>query len=622
MSASMDKIDSSNRIARLQDQWRQVSHSPGVYLMKSAAGQVLYVGKARDLKKRLASYMLNMAGPADRIDAKTQVLLKKIENFETILTRTEKEALILEANLIKTYRPRYNVLLKDGKRYPSLCLDVRHPFPRLTIVRKTPNNGARYFGPFSSATAVHQTLKVIHKTFKLRKCSDRAFNHRQRPCLRHQMKRCLGPCCLPVTPDQYQAVVREVSLFLNGRTQDLIDAARHEMAVATQALNFEYAAVLRDKIYALAQTTEKQVVVSNDFMDRDVLALAESAAGKVIAVLAIRHGKLLSAHYHHIAETLSSDGELLSVFIRQYYDETPFVPQEIIIPMPLADDDLLAQWLAERAAHGVRLHWPRRGEKVRLVKLAGQNARQRLVEIGQSQAGLQDMLELLRVKLHLSRPPGRIECFDNSHLQGQNPVSGMVVFENGRPLTSAYRKYRLRSNSLADDYAYMHEVLTRRYGKDEKSRPFPDLLVVDGGKGQLNIALKIVDELGLAGAFAMVGLAKKDQSRGEAQDKVYLPGRANAVNWGRNEGPLMFLQRIRDEAHRHVITFQRRRQRHSLTASVLDEIKGVGPRRRANLLKHFGSLKKIREASADDIAGAPGMSRVVAEAIQTYFAQH
>ncbi len=622
MSGSMDKIDSSNRIARLQDQWRQVSHNPGVYLMKSAAGQVLYVGKARDLKKRLASYMLNMAEPADRIDAKTQVLLKKIEDFETILTQTEKEALILEANLIKTYRPRYNVLLKDGKRYPSLCLDVRHPFPRLTIVRKTPNNGSRYFGPFSSATAVHQTLKVIHKTFKLRKCSDRAFKHRVRPCLHHQMKRCLGPCCLPVTPDQYQAVVREVSLFLNGRTQDLIDAARSEMAEAAQALNFEYAAVLRDKICALAQTTEKQLVVSNDFMDRDVLALAESAAGKVVAVLAIRHGKLLSAHYHHIAETLSSDGELLSAFIRQYYDETPFVPREIIIPMPLIDDELLGQWLAERAAHSVRLHWPRRGEKVRLVKLAGQNARQRLVEIGQSQAGLHDMLELLRVKLHLSRAPDRIECFDNSHLQGQNPVSGMVVFENGHPLKSAYRKYRLRSNNLADDYAYMHEVLTRRYGKDEKSRPFPDLLVVDGGKGQLNIALQIVDELGLAGAFAMIGLAKKDESRGEAQDKVYLPGRANAVNWGRNEGPLMFLQRIRDEAHRHVITFQRRRQRHSLTASVLDEIKGVGPRRRANLLRHFGSLKKIREASADDIAEVPGMSRMVAETIQNYFAQH
>lgn len=579
--------------------------------MKDRVGEIIYVGKARNLKKRLASYFTKPIQP----DIKTSVLVKKIESFDTILTGSEKEALILESNLIKRYRPRYNVFLKDDKRYPSIRLDTRHPYPNLTIVRKIKKDGSMYFGPFVSSNAVRQTLKMINKTFKLRKCKPGDFKTRIRPCLNSQMQRCLAPCCNDVDENVYKEIVKEVILLLKGRTSDLIRKIKKEMMSAADNQDYETAAVLRDKIFALENTVEKQVVVSADFIDRDVIGIAGSYELSLITVLIVRGGVLLGTRNFAFSETMSTDAETIGTFIRQYYEKEPFIPKEILTPILLEDSALIEECLKNIKGNKVNILWPRRGEKARLLEMADRNADISLKDHIASLSTDMEMLARLKKKIKITRLPERIECFDNSSISGKEPVAGMVVFEKGKPIKSSYRRYKINKVCKHDDYAYMDEVLRRRYGKGEKSKPYPDLLVVDGGKGQLNIAVSVVKDLKIEGRFDIIGIAKKDEKRGEVQDKIYKPGRVNPVNFGKEGNLLLFLQRVRDEAHRFAISFHRKRRGKSSIRSVLDTIPGIGKKRKQILLKHFRSIKKIRAATIEELNAVPGMNRKAAESV-------
>jgi excinuclease ABC subunit C len=611
MPSDSKNTDAHDIFDALIRQAGRASTEPGVYLMKNAQGNILYVGKARNLKNRLKSYF-NKGKPAD---PKTVVLLGQVARFETMVTHTEKEALILESNLIKRHRPRYNVVLKDDKRYPSLRLNIRHTYPNLNIVRKARNDGALYFGPYASSTAVRQTLKFIHKTFRLRKCRSKTYMNRSRPCLNFQMGLCLGPCCLDVDTERYHGIVKEVIAFLKGRTPDLIRDIRRQMRQAAEKQEYEVAAVLRDKIVALEKTLEKQVSVSNDFQDRDAVGIAEDQKMLVMTVLKVRSGFLMGRRHFCFNDTIGTVSEQLGLFLRQYYESAHTVPAEILLSETPSDLQLMTMDLSEKRDAKVALTIPRRGEKHRLVRMAVQNAELALKEYLKSEEANKGLIERLRDKLKLGQLPRRIECFDNSNLQGSQPVSGMVVFQNAQPLPSAYRRYNVSPLGQPDDYAHMMEVIRRRFGKGEDSKPFPDLLLVDGGKGQLNITLSVLRELSLENCFDVAGIAKKDAARGERQDKIYLAGRSNAINFHRDADLLLFLQRIRDEAHRWAIGFQRRRRRQHALTSELDHIAGIGPKRRAALLKHFGDVESIRSSSPNELTVVSGISENLADTI-------
>ena len=594
-----------------------VTSDPGVYLMKGRAGRVLYVGKARNLKKRLTAYFR----PSGKLDAKTAALMARMATFDTIVTATEKEALILESNLIKKHRPRYNVMLKDGKRYPSLGMNTRHPFPHLKIVRKTNRKDYIYFGPFASAKAVRETLRFINKTFKIRKCKNRDFVTRQRPCLHHQMNACLAPCFNKITPEAYQGVIREVILFLKGRTPELARQVKEQMAQAAAAQEFEQAAALRDKLYALERTLEKQVAVTTDFKDRDGVAVARADDMAMVTVFFVRGGFVVGSRHYEVPPPVADETELVRDFIRQHYEATPFIPKEILVPTEIEDADLLAANLSQRRGTKVWIKRPQRGEKKRLMEMIQQNAAKELHERRQRKSAAEDLLQRLQRRLHLSRLPEHIECFDNSTLAGSDPVAARAVFRKGQPAKADYRRYRLKAKGEPDDYAAMQEVLQRRFRQrrqDEPPNPHPDLLMVDGGKGQLNVALAVLARLGLEGRFDLVGIAKPDPQRGESEEKFYLPGRANAVLLGRERDLLLFMQRVRDEAHRLAITFQRRQRSQSLQRSILDGVPGIGPVRKKALLTHFGSIEKILAADIDQLSAVSGMNRRAAQALQDH----
>ena len=591
---------------------RGIAESPGVYIMKDADGKIIYVGKAINLKKRVTSYFQRQEAHS----AKTALMVTKVADIETVVTASEKEALILEANLIKRHRPRYNVVLKDDKRYPSIRINIKADYPKIEIVRKTPKDGNVYFGPFSSALAVRQTVKLINKTFPLRKCNDRSMGNRNRPCIHHQMGRCLAPCCLNVDPDDYNAVVKEVILFLKGRTPELIDRIEEHMTVAAEQLDFEKAAALRDRMQALEKTLERQVTVTNDFVDRDVIGLAGSTEFRILTLMTIRRGVLLGARHFELFHVPDESRELVAQFMGQYYREAHDIPGEVLVPALPEHAALLQDTLSEWKQRRVTIRQPYRGEKKRLLDMAGTNAANILRERVQKISQDADIMEGLMRKMNMGRPPARIECFDNSNLGGSNPVAAMIVFENGRPHKSGYRKFAIRTVAAPDDYATMAEVLTRRYQKINAANPKPDLLLVDGGKGQLNIAVSVIRELGLEGAFSIAGIAKKDPERGETEDKIYLPNRANPVNFGKDARLLLLLQQVRDEAHRFAITFQRKKRGRAMVASALDQVDGIGPKRKAMLMKRFGGIKKMRAATVEELGELPGITPMLAEAIK------
>jgi excinuclease ABC subunit C len=611
-------FDINDKVLSLAEKLSLTTHEPGVYLLKDAEGMIIYIGKARDLRKRLAAYFKNSA----HTDMKTGVLVNKISDFDTIIAGTEKEALILESNLIKRHRPRYNVVLKDDKRYPSLRLDPKEKYPSFTIVRKIGEDDAVYFGPFASAHAVRETLKTVNKTFKLRKCRAKDFKTRTRPCLHCQMEGCLAPCCLDVDPQVYQEQVNEAIMFLRGRTPDLVSKIKKQMNAAAQAQEFEKAARLRDKMFSLERTIEKQIAVTTDFQNRDVFAIARSDGHALVTVLNVIGGFLKGSQHFSFEETMSTDEEAIGTFIRQYYEKTVSLPGELLVSINLQDAHLIEDWFKAVKGQKVKILSPKRGEKAKLLEMAIHNAEKELQGLITARSVEMDLLVRLQKKLQLSRLPQRIECFDNSNISGAEAVASMVVFEKGQPKKSAYRQFKIKTVDKNDDYAYMAEVLNRRLknlNPQLSSEPFPDLLMVDGGKGQLNIALAVIKELALEGQFQVIAIAKKDEKKGETRDKIFIPHRTNPIVFGKDSDLLLFLQRMRDEAHRFAITFHRKRRIKTSLQSELDVIPGIGPKRKAILLEHFKSIKKIRGANVDELNSLPGISRSTAAAVHRYF---
>lgn len=598
-------------VTKLRKKTADVPGAPGVYLMKDPDGHVLYVGKARNLKKRLCSYFRD-GRPKD---LKTNLLVGKVADFETIVTHSEKEAFVLESNLIKRHRPRYNVILKDDKRYPCLRLNIKSAHPNLTIARKIQKDGALYFGPFPSAGAVRETLKLIHKTFKIRKCRGAGVKPRERPCLNYQMGLCLGPCSKPVSPEVYAKAVEEVILFLKGRTPDLVKNVRKQMAAASEREDFEEAAVYRDRLFALEKTLEKQVATSTDLKDRDVVGIARKENTALIMVLFIRGGFLLGSRPFFFSESVLSDVETITSFLKQYYEKAPFIPQEVLLSTSVEDKSLVEEWLSDLKGKKVHIATPQRGEKAALVRMADQNAAKSLREQMAAAEADEMFLERVKKRLDLVRRPERIECFDLSHLGGTHAAGGMVVFEKGKPNREAYRKYRIRAAQGDDDYGKLKEVLERRYRKTARLSPLPDLLMVDGGKGQLNMAVAVLKALDIFGSCDVVAIAKRDALRGEEEDKIFKPGRKNPLNLKRDSDVLLFLQRVRDEAHRAVITYHRELRSKAYRRSALEEIPGIGKARKKKLLKHFGSLKRMSTASVEELASAPGMTQETARAV-------
>ena len=603
--------------ANLQNKLGNVPSTPGVYLMKDSRGKILYVGKGKDLRKRVLSYFREK----DHSSPKIQVLLEKVSDLDFIITGSEKEALILESNLIKHHRPRYNVVLRDDKRYLVLRLDPKEDYPRLTLVRSIRQDGALYFGPYASAHAVRETLKVLHGMFPLRQCSGRKFQSRKRPCLNHQMGRCLGLCTGTITPDEYAPVVEQAVLFLKGRTRDLQMKLKREMDRAAERLEFEKAAMYRDRLNAVEKSLEKQLMVSARFRNQDVIGTHESGENLGLAVLFIRDGRMVGSRAFVFRESNNSASEIIRGFILQYYDKSRSIPEEILMSEAVLEQELLAEWLSDLKEKRVTLRVPKRGEDRRLVSLACENAANYLISEIPKPTDPLFALERLQHRLGLESFPHRLECVDISNFRGQFPVGSLVVFQDGEPDKSAYRRYRIRDVAQIDDPAMVAEVIRRRFTDKRDSRVLPDLLVIDGGKGQLNQALAILNDLKLKELVPVVALAKKQrvgkQDEPAASDRIYQPRRKTPLLL-KNEPPLLFLLgRLRDEAHRFAIDYYQKRHRQSALRSRLDDIHGVGPKRRRTLIQHFGSVNGLAKASVEEISQIPGISRKLAEEIST-----
>lgn len=586
------------------EKYRQAPHKPGVYLMKDAKGKIIYVGKAKSLKKRLSSYFVKKR----HHDPKTAALLEMIKDFEIILTASDQEAFILESNLIKKFAPKYNVILKDGKNYPLLRVDMNETYPAVQRVRKIKNDKALYFGPYSSSNSVNKTLKQIQKIFKLRKCKNTQFLNRTRPCLNFQIKACLGLCCNEVSSDEYKKQVQDAILFLKGRTDQVLKKLNSRMSNLSMNQEYEKAAQVRDTIFAVQKIMERQVVVSPDLKDRDIIALAADKGRAVITVMVVRSGYLIDTSHYPFDLGFKEPDEVLSAFVEQYYEQIGFLPSFILLDQAIENKQVLEERFTGKKNKKVTIHVPVRGEKKRVVEMAGTNARQELEKRLLKEEQERAAISMLKESLKMDRLPSRIECFDNSNLAGADPVSSMVVFKDGRPFKKGYRKFIIRDLDFQDDYAYMHQVLTRRFLKDSDEMPYPDLLVVDGGKGQLGMAMAVLKELNLEGRFTVTGLAKKNEAKKETEDKIYLPGRSNPVNMDRTKKDLYLLQQIRDEAHRFAITFQRRRREKRASMSVLDNIPGIGPKKKQILLKHFKGISKLKKASVHEIASLKGLN--------------
>lgn len=610
----------------LQQKLAQLPGRPGCYLFKDAAGAVLYVGKAEVLKNRVRSYFHEGADHHPR----TRVMVSKVVDVETVVTDNVVEALLLECNLIKRHRPAYNVRLRDDKHYPYICLKMDEPFPRPIVVRRVKKDGNRYFGPYTSSWSMRQALRVIKSVFQLRSCA-RAIKEgdQQKLCLDYHLGLCSGPCAGMIDRLEYLQAVEEVTQFLEGKADKALDKLRAEMERAAEALNFEAAARCRDQIQAIERVVEKQKVLSTDMEDQDVVALVTDGVQTCAAVLQIRGGRMQGQEHFFLEGAHGEElPEAMRQFLEQHYQRVQKPPRRLLLSHAVEDGDVLEQWLTERRAavsrrregQKVELAVPLKGEKRRMVELAETNARQRLKErksaIAADQAKAEEAMLALQEALELPGLPYRIECYDISHFQGSDSVAAMVVFEGGQPKKSDYRKFKIRSPFVKDgkeapnDFMSMQEVLRRRLERgiagDTKFGELPDLMVIDGGKGQLNAVLEVEQELGVE--IPTIGLAKQ-------LEEVFLPGRSESVLLSRRSQGLFLLQRIRDEAHRFGVTYHRNLRSKRQRKSALDEIPGIGEKRRKALLVYFGSLERMKQASVEDLVRAPGMNRPAAQRV-------
>jgi excinuclease ABC subunit C len=580
---------------------------PGVYLFKDGSGKIIYAGKAKNLKKRVLSYFR----PAAELPHKTGVMMGKARGLDYILTTTEKEAFILESNIIKQHLPRYNIVLRDDKQYPWLRLDPGEPYPRLSIVRRVKKDGARYFGPFSSAHSVRSTLKLIDRIFQLRKCRGPNPPQRSRPCLNFQLSQCLGPCAQDVPAEVYKEFIGQVTLFLEGRSHELIKELKKSMEAAAENLDFEKAAKIRDQIKAVEKTVERQNVVSPKMEDKDVIGLAEREGVFQIVILFVRKGRLSGSRNYLVKNEGGSSSEVMEAFLKQFYDRETFVPKHVLISESVDDLPAIGEWISDMGSKRVYIEKPSRGEKQGLVRMAVANAENLLIHRKEPTAG--DVLEMAEAVLKLRKRPRVMECVDVSNIQGNMAVGVIVSFLEGLPNKEGYRNFRIKGVEGIDDYGMMAEVIGRRLSKGSP----PDLLVVDGGKGHLHAVKRVVDRIKDENPPDLAAIAKEDHK--EEGEKVYIPGRKNPVNLRQDDPVLLLLMRIRDEAHRRAITYHRKLRKKAFTASELDHIPGLGTKRKHNLLKHFGSLEGIIGAREEDLAKVPGISPSLAERIKTFF---
>lgn len=660
---------------KIQSVLNSLPHTPGIYLMKDAAGTILYVGKAISLYNRVRSYFQESTD----LSPKNRSMVAKIDDIEFVVVKNEVEALVLESNYIKQYRPKYNVLMRDDKSYPYIKVSLTEDFPRVYRVRSFHRDGNRYFGPYTNSGAVDSTLDLLNKLFAFRTCrydasawapprdsnGDGGDNFKQkllpRPCTQYYIHRCIAPCVAYATREEYDAVIKQVILFLEGKHDEVAKALQEKMQEAAENLNFEEAARIRDRIQAVERVLEKQRIIHTEGQDdQDVVALASSDDETCAMVFFFRNGKLIGREFFILQGTRdSSPGEVMTSFLQQFYESSPHIPPEIVVEAEPDDRSVIQTWLREKRGKAVSITEPKRGEKVRLIEMVRQNAtevleQQRIKWLTDSQK-TQLALEELQAALNLAAPPYRIECYDISNTQGTNSVGAMVVFEGGRPKNSEYRRFKIKTVEGPNDFASHQEVLRRRFRRVARNQQeeldtiieeqqgntdstdvedgsgmtealattngtgqgpqldhdwaVPDLIIIDGGKGQLSAAMEVLQELHID--VPTVGLAKENE-------EIFTPGSPDPIILPRTSQSLYLVQRIRDEAHRFGITYHRKLRSNRTFKSVLDEIPGIGPKRKQALMKHFGSVRAISAASIDDLAALDGMTRDAAEKVKEY----
>jgi excinuclease ABC subunit C len=627
-------VASSPISEKLRKQLAALPGRPGVYLMRNARGEVIYVGKAARLKDRVRSYF----GSPHMMEPKTRALREQIDDFEYIIVGNAGEALILEATLIKRHQPFFNIRLKDDKRYPYLKIDVQNPWPRVYITRRIEKDGARYFGPYASAGSVRATLDLTKKLFPWRSCTKEITGNDARPCLDYYIKRCIAPCTAYCTREEYDEVIQQVVLFLEGKSEDVIRRLRRQMNEAAERMEFERAAMIRDQVRAIERTVERQMVSTTRKEDLDVFGVARNGDQACVQVFFVRGTQMIGRDTFMVeGVTGEADSAVLCNFLLQFYESAQYVPRLVVVPADPDDRLTMEELLGEKRGTLVEVRVPERGEKRRLVELANENASEALevarVKWLADADKTRQALEQLREELSLPEVPQRIECYDNSNIQGTSPVSSMVVFTDGKPAPSQYRRFRVKTVTGADDFATMQEILRRRFkragareeragrGEDiDESQPsvvgpepsdgwgLPDLVIIDGGKGQLNAAVQVMRELGVY-QIPAVGLAKRFE-------EIFVPDEEEPIVLPRGSEALYLVQRIRDEAHRFAITFHRQVRARSAVQSALDTIPGIGPKRKKALLKKFGSVKAIREADVNEIASTVGFTRALAAKVK------
>jgi excinuclease ABC subunit C len=607
---------------RLQIRLASLPESPGVYLMRDANGHVIYVGKALVLRDRVRSYF----GQTAQRDAKTARLVGDIADIEWIVTESELEALILESQLIKRHHPRYNIRLKDDKRYPYIKITMQEEFPRVLVVRRMAEDGGRYFGPFTSSQAVHQSLDLIRRIFPYRTCNREITGKDRRPCLYYHIERCSGPCIGAISRDAYRQTMERIALFLEGRQEEVVASLRKEMEAASEQLEFERAARIRDEIAAITQIIERQRIVSAHLHDHDFVAFARDDGDACVQVFFVRNGRLIGRDYYVLGGAAdASDDEIVRSFLIQFYEQSSSIPPEVVVPSDLDNLPILEQWLRQRRGSRVMIKVPKRGDRRAVLDLAQENAVETLRKLrAEWQADRSKHVEALtqlQETLGLEEPPSRIECYDVSHTHGFGATGSMVVFVQGAPSKSDYRRFRIRQATGGDDYAAMAEVLRRRFaranaaseraeesGRSSRWALMPDLIIVDGGKGQLRAALEAVADSGVD-HVPIAALAKREE-------ELFTPESPEPHLLPRGSQGLYLVQRIRDEAHRVAVSYHRSVRRKQSTASVLEQVPGIGPRRRQALLRAFGSIDGIRGASLEELTSVPGITPAIAQTLR------
>lgn len=593
---------------QLKERLKNVPLKPGVYMYKDQAGQVIYVGKAKALRQRMRSYFQS----ADRLHPKVRAMMGRVDDFDFIVTNSEVEALILENNLIKAYQPRYNIDLRDDKTYPYLKISMAEPYPRVYITREKKDKVSRYFGPYTDVASLKETLRLLTSLFPLRTCKTlRPLN---RPCLNRDLKKCLAPCTGQVSKEEYLQMVEQIIAFMEGDSREVLKAKEAEMKEAAHNLEFEKAARLRDQINAIRKISEIQKVHLQSPWNLDLIGIIVGEKDSLASVFKIRSGKIMAKDTFWLNRPTGQDeGELMAQFLRRYYTDNEDIPKELMVSTLPAEQELIEEWLHSVTGHKVSIKVPQRGDKRSLLDMMMENAHLLFQERYEAESRQQAVLIHLSKVLELPVVPERIECYDISHLGGQETVASMVVFTQGVPDGSAYRRFKIKQDQN-DDFASMRETLRRRFMQAQQQNPAflpePDLVVIDGGLGQVNAVQAVLDELGVE--IPLVSLAEKNE-------EIYQPHRSEPLVLPRRDEGLRLLQRLRDEAHRFAVEYNRQRRTRRMTSSALDHIEGVGPQRRRALLKEFGSVNGIREASLEELAAVPSMNRTVALRVYEYF---